>query len=211
MDLGNPIHSVIPSSHGEVLSVLARTEQPLTGRGVAELTNGRVSQKGTNLALRTLAAAGVVTVEDHPPAKLYTLNRRHLAALPIEALASLRDQLIEAMRVQLTGWSSPAWGAWLFGSAARGDGDESSDVDVVLVRPDTTPDSEVGWLEQVEHFIDAVAGWTGNRCEVIEYSLSEFEQLFERDDRLARDLRSDGIALTDRRLPRRTSAKRTDR
>lgn len=211
MDLGNPMHSVIPSSHGEVLNVLARTDQSLTGRRVAELTNGRVSQKGANLALRALVTAGLVTVEDHPPAKLYTLNRRHLAAPPIEALASLRDQLIDAMSAQLAGWSSPAWGAWLFGSAARGDGDESSDVDVVLVRPDTTSDSEADWLEQVERFIDDVTGWTGNRCEVIEFSLNEFQLLFERDDRLARDLRSDSIALTKRRIPGRTSARRTDR
>lgn len=205
MDLGNPIRSVIPSVQGEVLSVLARTDQPLTGRRVADLANGRVSQKGANLALRALVAAGLVTVEDHPPAKLYALNRRHLAAPSLEVLASLRERLIEAMRAHLAGWSPPAWGAWLFGSAARGDGDETSDIDVLLVRPDRVDDSDPDWLDQVERFADAVLGWAGNRCEVVEYSLAELEELFARNDRLAQDLRSDGIGLTDRRLPRRGS------
>ena len=38
MDLTDPMQSVIPSAHGAVLSVLARTDEPLSGRRVAELT-----------------------------------------------------------------------------------------------------------------------------------------------------------------------------
>jgi hypothetical protein len=211
MDLGNPIRSVIPSAQGDVLAVLARTDQPLTGRRVAALTNRRVSQKGTNLALRALLEAGLVIVEDHPPAKLYSLNRRHLAANPIEELASLRDRLIEAMRAQLASWLIPAWGVWLFGSAARGDGDETSDIDVLVVRPDEVDDADPRWLNQVERFVAAVTAWAGNSCEVVEYALSEFDALLSRDDRLACDIRSDGINLTSQRLPRRSPAGRQTR
>lgn len=202
MDLGSPVRSVVPSARGAVLAVLARTDQPLTGRGVAALTNGRVSQKGTNLALRDLVASGLVLAQDHPPAKLYTLNRRHLAARSIEELAHLRERLIDAMTHHLDTWAEPAAGAWLFGSAARGDGDEASDIDVLIVRPDEIDGADPTWLDQVERLIDDVSAWTGNGCEVVEFSATELGELFARNGRLAHDLRSDGIGLTAHQLPR---------
>lgn len=211
MDLSSPIRSVIPAAHGEVLAVLARTEEPLTGRRVADLTDGRVSQKGVNLVLRALVAAGLVTADDHPPAKLYRLNRRHLAANSVAALATLREQLIDAMRSQVDTWTVPAWGAWIFGSAARGGGDATSDIDVLIVRPDEVDEADAEWLDQLEHLVTDVAAWTGNSCEIVEYAASEFEALMAREGRLAADLRSDGVALTARRLPQRDRASRRRR
>lgn len=200
MDLSNPIRSVIPMSQGEVLAVLARTDRPLTGRGVAELTDGRLSQKGANLALRALVRAGLVLVEPHPPANLYRLNRQHLAAPSIEALVALRDRLIAAMAEHIADWEIPTDGAWVFGSAARGDGDESSDIDVLVLRPDETGDA---WDDQVEQFASAVTAWTGNRCAVVEYTTGEFAELMDRsEDRLVAGLRADAVALTSAALPR---------
>lgn len=211
MDLSNPIRSIIPSAQGEVLAVLARTEQPLSGRRVAALTDGRVSQKGANLALRALVTAGLVTVEDHPPSKLYRLNRQHLAASSVATLATLRERLIDAMRSHLSAWTVPAAGSWLFGSAARGGGDEKSDIDVLVVRPDDVDESDPQWLEQIEGFVDDVTAWTGNSCEILEYGLAEFEVLMTGDDRLATGLRADGIALTAGRLPQRPPRARARR
>lgn len=204
MDLTSPIRSVVPSAHGDVLAVLARSGQPLTGRGVAALTGGQRSVKGVNLALRRLVAAGIVLVEDHPPAKLYRLNRRHLAADAIVALADLRPRLIEAMRAALARWDRPAAGAWLFGSAARGDGGVGSDIDVLLVRTDDIDTEDPQWTAQVDVLAEDVLAWSGNPCAVVEYSDAEFAGLMAGDERLARDMRNDGIRLTARRLaPRR--------
>ena len=206
MDLSNPIRSVIPASQGEVLAVLARTDRPLTGRRVAELTDGRLSQKGANLALRALVRAGLVLVEPQPPSNLYRLNRQHLAAPSIEALVSLRDRLIAAMAEHIAGWKIATDGAWLFGSAARGDGDESSDIDVIVLRPDEVDDA---WDDQVEQFASAITAWTGNRCAVIEYTTGEFAELMNRaEDRLAVGLRSDAVALTSAEMPRSTARAR---
>lgn len=205
MDLSNPIRSVIPVSQGEVLAVLARTDRPLTGRRVAELTDGRLSQKGTNLALRALVRAGLVLAEAQPPANLYRLNRQHLAAPSIEALVSLRERLIAAMAEHIAGWKIPTDGAWLFGSAARGDGNESSDIDVLVLRPGALDDT---WDDQVEQFASAVTAWTGNRCAVVEYATGEFAELMDRaEDRLAVGLRADAIALTSAELPRSATAR----
>lgn len=204
MDLSNPIRSVIPVGQGDVLAVLARTDRPLTGRRVAELTDGRLSQKGTNLVLRALVRAGLVLVEAQPPANLYRLNREHLAAPSIEALVALRDRLIAAMIEHIGSWEIHTEGAWLFGSAARGDGDEASDIDVLVLRPE--PVDEATWDAQVERFATAVTMWTGNRCEVVEYTAEEFTELMGRgEDRLAVGLRADAVALTPRPLPRRTA------
>jgi hypothetical protein len=205
VDLSSPIRSVIPGSQGVVLAVLARTDRPLTGRRVAELTDGRLSQTGANLALRALERAGLVLVEAQPPAKLYRLNRQHLAAPSIEALATLHDRLIAAMTEHIASWAIPTDGAWLFGSAARGDGDESSDIDVLVLRPDEVDDA---WDDQVEQFATAVTAWTGNRCAVIEYTAGEFAELMQRpEDRLAVGLRADAVALTSAKLPRRAGAR----
>lgn len=207
MDLSKPIRSVIPMSHGDVLAVLARTDRPLTGRRVAALTDGRLSQTGVNLALRALVRAGLVLVEAQPPANLYRLNRQHLAAPSIEALAALRARLIAAMTEHIGAWEIHTEGAWLFGSAARGDGDDASDIDVLVLRPD--PVDEGVWDAQVERFTAAVQAWTGNRCDVVEYTSEEFTELMARsDDPLTVGLRSDAVALTSAPLPRRTAKRR---
>lgn len=208
MDVANPIRSVIPGAQGEVLTVLAHTSVPLSGRRVAELTNGRVSQKGTNLVLRSLAAAGLVTVEEHPPAKLYTLNRAHLAAESIETLANLRGGLLDALRETLAEWKLPSRGGWLFGSAARSDGTVDSDLDVLIVRPDDVAEADPAWLDQTERLSVDASAWTGNSCELVEYNATDFAKLMAGNSRLAADLRADGIALTEHPLPARVKGRR---
>ncbi|HPB45295.1 MAG: nucleotidyltransferase domain-containing protein [Microthrixaceae bacterium] len=200
VDVSHPIRSVIPSVHGDVLAVLARTDVPLTGRGIARLTDG-VSDSGVKNALRALTAAGIVLVESHPPANLYRLNRRHLAASAISELATMRSRLIDAMREHMATWDPAPWGAWLFGSTARGDGSVESDVDVLIVRPDTIDETDERWTDQLNRFIDDVGAWTGNACAVVEYTRSEFERLPATSRRLFNGLTSDGIALTGQRLP----------
>lgn len=195
MDLSNPIRSVIPSAQGASLAVLARTTQPLSGRGVAALTDGQVSPKGVSLALRALVEAGLVLVEDHPPAKLYRLNRRHLAADAIVALADLRGRMINTMREQISQWDPAAADVWLFGSAARGEGAADSDIDVLLVRPDNLDLEDDSWTVQVEQFVDDVTAWTGNPCAVVEYSETEFAELLSSRRRLAIELRADAVSL----------------
>lgn len=201
MDLSNGIRSVIPSVHGTVLGVLGRTSQPLSGRGVAELAGDKASQKGVYLALRSLVAAGIVTAQEHPSTILYQLNREHLAAESIVALANLRERLIAAIRDHVASWSTAPYGAWIFGSFARGTAGLKSDVDVFVVRPNNTALDNEQWRAQLRDAAQKVRAWSGNDCRVAEFSQKEFAQLFVNNDRIAQDLRTDSIALTSRRLP----------
>lgn len=200
MDLANPIQSVIPSAHGAVLSVLARTDEPLSGRGVAELTKPRFAQTQVNRVLRKLVASGVVLLERRPPANLYRLNHDHVAAAGIQALARMWVSLVARIRAELDTWSSPPQAAWLFGSSVRGEGTERSDIDIFFVLPAGGLDDEAAsdWDRQTEILMEKIKAWSGNPCEVIEMDATELSAAVERDDRLIRDLREHGVALAGR-------------
>ena len=200
MDLANPIQSVIPSAHGAVLSVLARTDEPLSGRGVAELTKPRFAQTQVNRVLRKLVASGVVLLERRPPANLYRLNHDHVAAAGIQALARMWVSLVARIRAELDTWSSPPQAAWLFGSSVRGEGTERSDIDIFFVLPAGGLDGEAAsdWDRQTEILMEKIKAWSGNPCEVIEMDATELSAAVERDDRLIRDLREHGVVLAGR-------------
>jgi predicted nucleotidyltransferase len=201
MDLSSPISSVIPSAHGRVLAVLARTTEPLSGRRVTALTNGTASQNRVNEILGALADAGIVLREHRPPAKLYRLNRDHVAAAGVTALVQQWDALLQRMRDEIADWAEPPLAACLFGSAARGEADVDSDMDVLLVpgaRVATSEEAERIWHFQLDQFAERVRLWSGNTCEVLELTVAELADGLERDDLLVRDLRRDAISLAGR-------------
>lgn len=200
MDLANPMQSVIPSAHGAVLTVLARTDLPLSGRRVAELTKPRFSQRRVNDVLRHLTESGVVLRERRPPSNLYRLNRDHVAAEGILLLACMSATLVARIRAELENWSLPPQAAWLFGSAARGEGTEQSDIDIFLILPASDRDGETtaAWERQTEVLTEKIMAWSGNRCEVIEMEAAELNAAVERDDLLVRDLREQAVILAGR-------------
>jgi hypothetical protein len=135
MDVSRPHTAVIGGAlEGEVLSVLAGTTRPLTGRQIARLAS-HGSDRGLRLALNRLAAQGLVDTVEAPPAVLYSLNRDHIAAPIALELAGLRAELFRRLRRAIGEWQVPPMHASMFGSAARGEGDASSDIDLLVVRP----------------------------------------------------------------------------
>ena len=208
MNLTKPMCAISPGGRGVILSILARTSEPLSGRRIAELAGERLGKTRALEVLGELSASGVVLVESRPPALLYRLNRDHLAAAAIIQLAELRSTLIERLRAQLEGWKRPPATSWLFGSAARGDGDESSDIDIVIVRPDgLDPDDRI-WSVQIVELSDAIGRWTGNEASVIEYSEAELAELSQAGERIIASIRTEGVHLAGRKrlLRRRMSA-----
>lgn len=199
MDVANPMKSVIPSAQGEVLAVLARTTSSLTGRQIAGLTDGRVSQKRVSDILNTLTKAGIVTRQVAGSSYLHRLNREHLAADAVIQLASIRDRLIGRIIDEVGTWHAPAEGVWLFGSVARGDGGLDSDVDILAVRVDDMEADDSLWLAQIDGLAQAVASWTGNDCRIVEYSAEEIARLAGDGDPLVRSIRSEGIRIAGRR------------
>jgi Nucleotidyltransferase domain len=195
MNLSHPIESVIPSAHGPVLEVLATTAAPLTGRQVAGLVEGRLSPRRVADVLGELASAGLVSMTQAGSAHQYLLNREHLAAEAVLALAGLRTALVEAMANDAGSWEVPPVAVWLYGSVSRGEAGEDSDVDLCIIRPDAVDEDDRAWTTQVEQLRDRVLAWSGNNAEVLEYSPSALAALDAADDPIITSLRTDGRAL----------------
>jgi len=195
MNLSSPIRSVIPSAHGQVLAVLARTDQALSGRGVAELLNGRVSQRRVADVLADLVRAGIVNCDPGRPANRYWLNRRHVAAEAVTALAGMREAVFDRIAGLVAGWAIAPAALWAFGSAARGDGDVGSDVDLFVLRFDGVDEDDPVWVAQITALVEEVTAWTGNSAQELEYFESEFAALVAAKDPLVASLRRDAIRL----------------
>lgn len=196
MDLSSPISTVIPSAHGPVLWALARAGAPLSGRQVAAMVHGRVSRSRVNAILGELASQGLVLQERHPPAVLYLFNRSHVAAPFIEGLADLRGLLHSQMRTEAQDWAVPAVAVWIFGSAARGDGTVESDIDVLVVRPVHIGAEDPGWRAQVAQFTDSIRTWSGNACDMLEFTPDELTHAVAHDSVLAQHLRADAVHIS---------------
>lgn len=168
MDVSRPHTAVIGGAlEGEVLSVLAGTTRPLTGRQIARLAS-HGSDRGLRLALNRLAEQGLVDTVEAPPAVLYSLNRDHIAAPIAIQLADLRSELFRRLRTAIGEWQVPPVHASIFGSTARGDGDASSDIDLLVVRPDSVDSEDPAWRDQLHELAVAIERWTGNQASISE-------------------------------------------
>ena len=177
-----------------VFHVLAGTTQALTGRQVARLAS-EGSQQGIWKALNRLVDEGVVEREEAGSSALYTLNREHLAAPAIELLTNLRGDLLERLRRTFGNWEIRPMHVSMFGSAARGDGDTDSDIDLFIVRPEGMDVEDATWRDQLDKLADSVRRWTGNHAGIVELSAGDLVELRRRRPPVLDELDADAITL----------------
>src|SRR4051812_21969896 len=115
MDLSTPFQSMFPAVDSAVLAVLTRSTKPRSGREVAKLA-GR-SQDATQRVLDRLVDHGLVLRGDAGRARIYELNRDHVAAEPISQLAQLRSRLFQRLRHGFESWHPAPFHVSVFGSA----------------------------------------------------------------------------------------------
>lgn len=195
MDVSFPLGDVIPSAQGSVLAVLATTTTPLTGRKIAELTSPTVSQSRVAQILNGLADAGLVDRTRVGPAALFVLNRDHLAAPAIETLASLRSLLWTTISDHAATWQHRPDAIIVFGSTARGDGTMTSDIDLLVTRPDGVDADDPDWNEDLTRLASTVARRTGNPCEILDRSSAELLEMARTGESLLAEIRRDGRAV----------------
>lgn len=193
MDVSRPFAALMPALDSAVLTILARTTRPRTGREIASLAER--SSAGVRTVLERLVEQGLVDSERAGRAYVYTLNRDHLAAPPVEALANLRSGLFDRLREEIAEWEIPPAHASLFGSTARGDGDSSSDVDLFIVRPRDIDEENATWRPQLDSLAEGVRRWTGNNAGIAELSTDQLTSLKERQPPILRELDADAITL----------------
>jgi len=195
MDVARPYLALLPRVPGATLAALSRTSQPLTGREVARRAGA--SQPAVQAALRHLVEHGLVLVQHVGRAHVYRLNRDHLAADAVEDILGMRVRLIERLRRQVASWQVSPVHASLFGSAARGDGDVHSDVDILLVRParPRLVRDDPSWARQVSDLERDVEEWTGNRAAPLDVALDELRAMQRRRHRLVADILRDAVLI----------------
>lgn len=191
MDLSDPTRALAPTLDGPILAVLAVAGRPLTVGDVARQA-ARGSEIGIRRALARLVDQGIVLATEAGRNRIHELNREHVAAPAADILSSLRLELWHRLRAELATWLPvPAYAA-VFGSAARGDGNESSDIDLLLVH--RTPEPEQ-WHEQVDRLRELVRRWTGNPLQVVAISYEQWSGRAGELQALLAEVRRDGIQV----------------
>lgn len=232
MDLTDPTRAVTATLDGPVLAVLAVAGKPLTAGEVAALTP-RGSEIGVRKSLARLVEQGIVRATEMGRNRVHELNREHVAAPVAEALAGLRLALWRRFRSTLGGWNpKPTYGC-VFGSAARGDGDVRSDIDLLLIRAPVTGETDPRrgspgltgvvagyasefiavqltsrqaskWARQVERLHELVPAWTGNPLQVVEMSTFEWADHRRRRTPLFTEIDRDAIQVAGETPPTST-------
>ena len=192
MQTQHPLAVITPTLDGDVLAVLAAADAPHTVGGVLDLLGGR-SYEGVRKVLTRLAAQGTVTAQRVGNVMSYRLNREHLAAQHIIALADLRGALMHRVGSHVQSWPTPPVWAALFGSAARGQMLPDSDIDLFLVDPGVDADL---WDVLVDQLSRDVSAWTGNDARVLSMTEAEVRASAVTRDPILASLLEDALTIS---------------
>lgn len=80
----------------------------------------------------------------------------------------------------------------LFGSFTRHDGDSSSDVGVLIVRPDVVDPEGEEWEELRTSLAQHLERWCGNECQIVDLSLAEIQEAHVSEQPLVASLLAGG-------------------
>ncbi|MEO5535829.1 MAG: nucleotidyltransferase domain-containing protein [Pseudolysinimonas sp.] len=190
MQFDRPFRVITSAVDGDILSVLARAEHEFTIADLARKITSR-SAEGIRLAMDRLIEQGVISIRQVGPSRAFSLNRDHLSAPAIVALAELPETFHALLAEEIGRWQEQPHYVALFGSAARGEMRPGSDIDIALVR---LGDSTDLWAAQVKTLISRITVWTGNDTRPIEFSKAEVMGAAHTDG-VIRDILRDGITI----------------
>ena len=193
MDYVKPVEALIPGVQGRVLTVLARTEAELTMRSVAELAG--VSANQATVVLNRLVRLGIVERRDVGASALVRLVRDNEAARSVLSLVGLRQGVLarlagEARKIR----PAPAC-LVVFGSFARGDAHENSDIDVLAVPPAEAQADDGRWTAALGQWSDRAARIAGNPVNLLEATMDELPKLVRREREPWRTIVEEGVVL----------------
>lgn len=193
MHLTSPLASLAPTLDMGVLAVLARSTRAV---GVTQLaTSLSASRTGTRAAVERLAAQGLVDVIAVGNTKGYALNRDHVLAPAILQALRAPAEIRSRIHDLVDGWTLRPTRVVLFGSMARGEAEDDSDVDLVVLYEDPrTPDDEL-WPDQLLELTTAVRRWTGNDCDILAFSSTEWARMRQAREPLALAVEQDSVRV----------------
>ncbi|MBN8881394.1 putative nucleotidyltransferase [Salana multivorans] len=172
MRLQNPFAAIAPTGlDSQVLTILSRTEQHLTVDEIHRLLPESGSSQGVRNSVARLTDQGVLDERIHGRVRAYALNRDHLLAPAVLQIADAKTALIARMSQAVAEWPVQPLTVAIFGSAARGDMQTSSDIDVLVVAPDDADEDTVA--DEVARLAHQVSRWTGNDVRPLVYRATE--------------------------------------
>jgi predicted nucleotidyltransferase len=200
MDWKEPAAPVMSHGTAAILRALAGADGPFSVRELARL--GDVSQTRARHAVDALAEHGLVTVRAGGGAHLVQLNHDHLATEPSVALATLRSRVLDRIRVEIAAWELPAVHASMYGSAARGDGGPTSDIDLLVVHNRLSTEREQDrWGDQLAQSGGLIRRWTGNWVSWFQITQDRLSEMVTGAHPLVTEWRRDAVTLAGPPLP----------
>lgn len=123
----------------------------------------------------------------------YVLNRDHIGAPAVEMLAGLHGELAARIGAAVEGWSVTPKLVGMYGSAARRDGDDTSDIDVLVISEG--PDLD----DRVDELSELISRWTGNRAQVVGRTPKEIARLRRAREPILREWQRDLVVISGER------------
>jgi predicted nucleotidyltransferase len=191
MNFRRPVQAVVPGAQGRILAVLAETTGELSLRTIARLAD--VSPAQASRILPQLSQLGIVQRRDAPPSALFRFVEDNVASQFVKALSRSRDYVLGELGRRAGVLPVRPLSVVVFGSLARGEADERSDVDVLLVRPQGADDES--WSASVEEWRQSARRLTGNRVEVLDADVSDVARRLRSHNPLWKDIVRDGVVV----------------
>lgn len=199
MDLSLPLRSIAPSLESSVLAVLSGTESALSASAIARLAR-RGTRAGQWPVLTRLVHHGLVLAESANTGSLYRLNREHVLAPAVLAVAASRREIQRRLTTAVEQLRPAVVSAAVYGSFVRDEADEDSDVDLLLVVPDILDVDDVRWQEAINSMEDRFLLWTGNRLEVLTMSIAALHRAVRAEEPIVASWRDEAFTICGREL-----------
>lgn len=194
MDWNEPAAAVMSHGIAAVLRTLAGADGMSSVREIARLAG--ISPTRARQAVERLAEHGLLTVDSGAASHVVRLNREHLAVEPAIALANLRARVLDRIGDEVASWSLPALHVSLFGSAARGDGSTSSDIDLLVIHQSFPSLAErERWDDQLAQSGAAIQQWTGNWVGWFQASSEDLSRMIADREPILVEWRRDAVRL----------------
>lgn len=193
MDFVHPVEALIPGAQGRILAVLVETSAELNLRTLARLAGVSVAQ--ASRVVPHLVDLGVVERREVPPSSLFCLNSAHVVAQPLISLARSREAALVQLGAAAATMGVQPESVIIFGSFARGEADTASDIDVVMVRPDSVEEGDPVWVAALEAWRSRARSIAGNRVELIDVGRTEVGEKLTGRSPLWRDIAQHGVVV----------------
>ena len=199
MDLSSPLRTLAPSLESSILEVLAGTESALSASTIARLSR-HGTRGGQWTVLTRLVRHGLVLAEPANTGSLYRLNRDHVLAPAVLAAVSARQEVLTRLSDAVAALGPDVVSAAVYGSFARREAGEDSDVDLLLVTTGHLDVDNTAWADQVTALEDLFVRWTGNRLEILTLSEDGLRRVVRASEPLADSWRDDAVTIHGRDL-----------